>query len=398
MSEKRNILLGITGGIAAYKSLFLIRLFIKNNYNVKVVATKNALQFVTPLSIETLSQNKLYSDVFESPDEYSTQHISLSDSADLMLVAPASANIIGKFANGIADDALSTTFLAFNKPVFIAPAMNCKMMEHYAVTRNIDFLKSNDVHFIDSDFGNLACGYDGKGRMAEPEAIFNKINDFFNTSNKFRGKKVLVSAGPTYEAIDPVRFIGNHSSGKMGFEIANAFAQQGADVTLVAGPVALSTPENVKRINVVSANEMLNACVQEFNTADITIMAAAVADYKPTNISSRKIKKSEENFSLELSKTIDILANLGKLKKKNQLLAGFALETENELINAKIKLHNKNLDFIVLNSLNDKGAGFSHQTNKITIIDNIDEVTEFPLKSKNEVANDILTFVEKKMV
>lgn len=398
MSEQKKILLGITGGIAAYKSLFLIRLFIKNNYQVKVVATKNALEFVTPLSIETLSNNKLYSDVFASPNEYTTQHISMSDEADVFIIAPATANCIGKFANGIADDALSTTFLAFNKPVFIAPAMNSKMMEHYSVVKNIDFLKANGVHFIESDYGDLACGYQGKGRMAEPEIIFEQIHQFFKESKKIRGKKVLISAGPTHEAIDPVRFIGNHSSGKMGFALAEAFAQNGADVVLIAGPVSLETPANVKRINVTSSDEMYQACEKEFHGADITIMAAAVADYKATEISQQKIKKSENQFSVQLTKTKDILASLGKIKKSNQILVGFALETNNEKENAKAKLHTKNLDFIVLNSLNDKGAGFAHQTNKITIIDNQGTIIDYPLKSKKEVAQDILLYIEKQMV
>lgn len=397
MSEKKKILLGITGGIAAYKSLFLIRLFIKNKYQVKVVATKNALQFVTPLSIETLSQNKLYSDVFDSPDEYSTEHISVSDEADILLIAPATANIIGKFANGIADDALSTTFLAFNKPIFIAPAMNCKMMDHYSVAKNIHYLKNNGVNFIESEFGDLACGYQGKGRMAEPEAIFDQVHAFLQGKKVFKGKKVLITAGPTYEAIDPVRFIGNNSSGKMGFALAEEFEKNGAEVVLIAGPVALDTPSNVKRINVVSAEEMRNACKSEFPTADITIMAAAVADYKPAEVSAVKIKKSDTNIDLHLSKTTDILADLGKSKTTNQILIGFALETNNEMENALSKLHTKNLDFIVLNSLNDNGAGFAYNTNKVSIIDKQGRITDYPLKSKKEVARDILLQIEKQM-
>ncbi len=397
MSEKKKILLGITGGIAAYKSLFLIRLLIKNNYQVKVIATKNALKFITPLSIETLSQNKLYSDVFNSPDEYNTEHISISDEADVLIVAPATANIIGKFANGIADDALSTTFLAFNKPVFIAPAMNCKMMEHYSVEKNIHYLKNNGVNFIEPEFGDLACGYQGRGRMAEPEAIFNEVHNFFNKNTSFKGKKVLITAGPTYEAIDPVRFIGNNSSGKMGFALAEEFCKKGAEVVLVAGPVALDTPSNVRRINVTSAAEMLNACKTEFPSADITIMAAAVADYKPTEVSELKIKKSDTNIDLHLTKTTDILAELGKSKTSNQLLIGFALETNNEKENALSKLHTKNLDFIVLNSLNDNGAGFAYNTNKVSIIDKQGRITDYPLKSKKEVARDILLQIEKQM-
>lgn len=397
MSEKKKILLGITGGIAAYKSLFLIRLFIKNNYQVKAIATKNALQFVTPLSIETLSKNKLYSDVFSSPDEYNTEHIAVSDEADVLIVAPATANIIGKFSNGIADDALSTTYLAFNKPVFIAPAMNCKMMEHHSVKKNIHFLKSIGVNFIEPEYGDLACGYQGSGRMAEPELIFNQVHSFLQGKKAFTGKKVLITAGPTFEAIDPVRFIGNHSSGKMGFALAEEFSKNGAEVVLISGPVALDTPANIKRINVTSAEEMLNACKSEFSKVDITIMAAAVADYKPSEVSNVKIKKSEANIDLHLTKTNDILACLGKLKTKNQILVGFALETNNELDNARAKLHNKNLDFIVLNSLNDNGAGFTHNTNKVSIIDKMGQITDYPLKSKKEVAHDILLQIEKYM-
>ncbi len=397
MSEKKKILLGITGGIAAYKSLFLIRLFIKNNYQVKVVATRNALEFITPLSIETLSNNRLYADVFDSPDEYTTEHISITDDADVFVVAPATANSIGKFANGIADDALSTTFLAFNKTVFIARSMNTKMMEHYTVTKNINYLKSNGVHFIEPEVGDLACGYQGKGRMAEPEAIFEQVHNFFRGEQKFKGKKVLISAGPTHESIDPVRFIGNYSSGKMGFHLAEEFEKNGAEVVLIAGPVALKTPSNIRRINITTAEEMLNACKSEFLTADITIMAAAVADYKPAEVSLQKIKKSENHLELQLTKTTDILGTLGRMKKLNQFLVGFALETNNEKENALSKLHTKNLDFIVLNSLNDNGAGFAHNTNKITIMDKQGNITDYPLKSKKEVARDILLHIEKQM-
>ncbi len=393
MPEQKNILIGLTGGIAAYKSLFLIRLFIKNHYNVKVVVTKNALQFVTPLSIETLSKNKIYSDVFASPEEYSTEHISISDWADVFVVAPATANCIGKYANGIADDALSTTLLAFNKPVFIAPAMNSKMYEHFSVQKNMSTLQSHGVRFIDANYGDLACGYEGKGRMAEPEAIFQEIEDFLATEKILKNKKVLITAGPTYETIDPVRFIGNHSSGKMGFALAKAFAEKGADVTLISGPVSLETPKAVKRVNVSSAQEMLNACLSHFASSDITIMAAAVADYKPLQVSAIKLKKSENELNLKLTKTIDILSTLGNQKTEKQCLIGFALETNDEINNAINKLHTKKLDFIVLNSLKDEGAGFAHDTNKISIIDKNAQITNFSLKSKKEAAQDILNTI-----
>lgn len=393
MPEQKNILIGITGGIAAYKSLFLIRLFVKHHYKVKVVATKNALKFITPLSIETLSNNKLYSDVFASPEEYSTEHISISDWADVLIVAPATANCIGKYAGGIADDALSTTLLAFNKHVFMAPAMNSKMLEHFSVQKNIAYLQNQGIHFIDGTFGDLACGYEGKGRMAEPEIIFQEVDSFLSNSQILKNKKVLITAGPTYEAIDPVRFIGNHSTGKMGFAIAQAFAEKGADVTLISGPCALETPQNVKRINVVSSEEMLQACLIHFPNSDITIMAAAVADYKSTNISSIKLKKTNDKMQLNLSKTTDILSTLGKKKKENQYLVGFALETNDEINNAIKKLNTKKLDFIVLNSLNDDGAGFAYDTNKISIIDKNTKITNFPLKSKKEAAQDILNTI-----
>lgn len=397
MSEQKNILLGITGGIAAYKSLFLIRLLVKNNYNVKVVATQNALQFVTPLSIETLSKNKLYSDVFASPEEYSTEHISISDWADVFIVAPATANCIGKFANGIADDALSTTLLAFNKTVFIAPAMNSKMYENFAVQKNIAYLQKNGIKFIDADYGDLACGYQGKGRMAEPECIFEHIQKFFNNKLPLLNKNILITAGPTHEAIDPVRFIGNHSSGKMGFALAQTCAEMGANVTLITGPVSLQNPHHsIKKIDVKSADEMLNECLNAFPKSDITIMSAAVADYKPSEISDIKLKKSDNQLNICLTKTVDILSSLGSQKTENQCLVGFALETNNEIDNAIKKLNNKNLDFIVLNSLNDKGAGFAHNTNKISIIDKNNTITNFPLKSKKEVALDIINTILKK--
>lgn len=393
MPEQKNILIGITGGIAAYKSLFLIRLFVKHYYNVKVVATKNALEFITPLSIETLSNNKLYSDVFASPDEYSTEHISISDWADVFIVAPATANCLGKYAGGTADDALSTTLLAFNKQVFMVPAMNSKMLGHFSVQKNISYLQNQGVRFIDGTYGDLACGYEGKGRMAEPETIFQEVDSFLSNDKILKNKKVLITAGPTYEAIDPVRFIGNHSTGKMGFALAQACAEKGADVTLISGPVTLETPPNVKRIKVVSTEEMLQACLTHFPSSNITIMAAAVADYKPTNISSIKMKKKNNEMQLNLSKTTDILSTLGKQKTDNQCLVGFALETNDEIDNAIKKLHTKKLDFIVLNSLNDDGAGFAFDTNKISIIDKNTQITNFPLKSKKEAAKDILNTI-----
>lgn len=396
MAGRGNILIGISGGIAAYKSLSLIRLFIKAGYQVKVVATSNALKFITPLSIETLSKNKVYSDVFNSPEEYSTEHISIGEFADVFVIAPATANVIGKFVAGIADDALSTTFLAFDKPVFIAPAMNTKMMHHYSVERNLNILKKQGVHFIESTSGELACGTYGDGRMEEPEQIFESVDLFLNGKKSLEGKKALVTAGPTVELIDPVRYISNYSSGKMGIAIADELKRRGASVTLVCGPIHQKTDASIHRIDVTTAAEMHQKCTSLQSEMDIIVMAAAVADYTPTHVSTSKIKKSDTNLTIKLSKTKDILYELGTHKPLKQLLVGFALETENGITHAQEKLHRKNLDFIVLNSLSDTGAGFGVDTNKITIIDNLGNCTSFPLKSKIMVAKDIVDIIEKK--
>lgn len=394
MLKGRKVLVGICGGIAAYKSLYLIRLLVKNGSEVKVVVTQNALQFVTKVTLETLSKNKIYEDTFSEVNDYSTEHISLTDWADLMIVAPATANIIGKFANGIADDALSTTFLAFNKDIFIAPSMNCKMFDHFTVQKNINYLKLNGVNFIDSPIGDLACGYEGKGRMEEPEEIIRFVENVLNKKLILSGKKVLITSGPTYEAIDPVRFIGNHSSGKMGFALAEHFADLGADVTLISGPVNLSVNNiRIKRIDILTAEEMYNECIKEYKNTDIIIMAAAVADFYIENPSEVKIKKGDKLPILNLSPTKDILKEIGQLKSDKQILVGFALETNNEKDNALNKLKSKNLDLIVLNSLNEKGAGFGFDTNKISIFDKNGNVKIFDLKSKKEVAADIADFI-----
>lgn len=394
MLKGKNIIIGISGGIAAYKCANLIRLLKKAGADVKVIVTRNALEFITHTTLETLSGNKIYDKVFGSENDYSTQHISLTDWGDLFIVAPATANIIGKFANGIADDALSTAFMAFNKPVFVAPAMNVKMYEHFAFQKNLNILRENKINIIDSSEGYLACGYEGKGRMGEPEKILEFVTSFFKNDLPLKGKKVLITAGPTYEPIDPVRFIGNHSSGKMGFALAENFAAKGAEVTLVSGPVALSVKNTlIQRINIVTAEQMLIECLKYFKKSDITIMAAAVADYAPATVASNKIKKTSNNKSIELKPTTDILAEIGKIKKNNQILVGFALETENETENAKAKLTKKNLDFIVLNSLNEKGAGFGYDTNKISVIHKSGNPTFFELKSKEIVAEDIVSII-----
>lgn len=394
MAGRGNILIGISGGIAAYKSLSLIRLFVKAGFNVKVIATQNALQFVTPLTIETLSKNKLYSDVFASPEEYSTEHISISDFADVLIVAPATANVIGKFATAIADDALSTTYLAMNKPVFIAPAMNHKMLHHPQVQQNMASLKQLGVRFINPTTGDLACGVQGDGRMEEPELIFKTVVDYLETEKTLTGKKALVTAGPTVEAIDPVRFISNHSSGKMGIAIADELSKRGADVTLVCGPIHQPVCDTITRVNVVSANQMFEACTSVQKEMDIIVMAAAVADYTPVEVANTKIKKKEHEMVIELQKTKDILKQLGDSKPENQVLIGFALETDNEMEHALDKLTRKNLDLIVLNSLKDTGAGFGGDTNKITLIKKDKTTTTFDLKSKSEVAEDIVNCIE----
>ena len=396
MLRGKKIILGISGGIAAYKSPLLIRLFIKAGAEVKVAITKNALQFVTLPVLEALSGNKVYSGVFNPANDYSTEHVSLTDWGDIFVIAPATANIIGKYASGIADDALSTSLLAFNKQVFIATAMNSKMFNHFAVKKNSAYLKSNGVIFIDAPVGMLACGYEGQGRMEEPENIFNGIVHFFNRSATLKGKKVLITAGPTFEAIDPVRFIGNHSSGLMGFTLAHEAADRGAEVSLVTGPSKLTVENNsISRIDVVSAEQMYNQCKQLFPSSDITIMSAAVADYKPLSPENTKIKKTGKPIHLALTQTIDILSEMGKIKRNNQILIGFALECDNELENAKLKLSNKNMDYIVLNSLRDSGACFNSDTNKVKIMDKYMNIYEYQLKLKADVARDILDLIQK---
>lgn len=390
MLKGKKIIIGISGGIAAYKTISLIRLFKKHHAEVRMVLTPNALHFVTRTTLETVSQNKVYADMFAENNDYSTEHVSVTDWGDVFIVAPATANIIGKYAGGIADCALSTSLLAFDKKVYLAPAMNCKMWAHPTVQKNCKFLTQQGVALIEPAAGFLACGYEGKGRMAEPEAIFDFVVKDLNKNALFKGKKVVVTAGPTHEAIDPVRFIGNHSTGLMGYCIAEAFAEKGAEVTLISGPTQLTaTHPNIRTISIMSADDMHKACLEVFDSADITIMAAAVADYRPVVKAPEKIKKDKNtSLTLQLEPTPDILSDLGRRKKKGQILVGFALETEHELDHAKSKLARKNLDFIVLNSLKDKGAGFGTATNKITIIDKKKEVN-YPLKSKNEVALDI---------
>ena len=383
-----NIVLGITAGIAAYKTPQLVRLLTKKEHNVKVILTENAKEFVTPLTLSTVSKNPVLTN-FSSPEGNWHSHVELALWADAMLIAPATANTIAKMAHGVCDNLLLATYFSAKAPVFIAPAMDLDMYAHPTVTENLIKLKSFGNHIIPATYGELASGLVGQGRMAEPENIVLFLENALTENLPFKGKKILITAGPTYEAIDPVRFIGNFSSGKMGIALANEAVRQGAEVHLILGP---STEKNIhSQIHlhrVVNAQQMYEAAVSEFSTCDIAILSAAVADYTPEIVAPEKIKKKGGNLSLTLVPTVDILASLGKIKT-TQTLIGFALETENEVANAQTKLEKKNLNGIVLNSLRDAGAGFGTDTNKITFITKEKQIS-FPLKSKEEVAKDIL--------
>ncbi|MGN6395521.1 MAG: bifunctional phosphopantothenoylcysteine decarboxylase/phosphopantothenate--cysteine ligase CoaBC [Mucilaginibacter sp.] len=387
-----NIILGICGSIAAYKSATLVRLLVKGGANVKVVMTPDATSFITPLTLSTLSKNPVLVDYFIPETGEWNNHVELGLWADLMLIAPASANTLAKMANGLCDNLLMAVYLSAKCPAYFAPAMDLDMWRHSATRENISKIQSFGNILIPPGTGELASGLHGEGRMAEPEEIEAFIIAGIKKKLPLANKKALVTAGPTYEAIDPVRFIGNHSSGRMGFAIADEMAALGADVTLIAGPTAqLSQQKSVTRINVTSAAEMLEACLQYFTESDICVMSAAVADYTPVTVAEQKIKKKDDDFSIGLKKTTDILSELGKQKQDGQILIGFALETNDEELNAIDKLQRKNLDFIVLNSLKDEGAGFKGDTNKITIIDKNLQKTAYTLKSKTEVARDICT-------
>jgi len=388
----KKILLGISGGIAAYKTANLVRLFIKAGAQVQVVMSPASLHFVTPLTLATLSKNPVYSTFYneeEGTGEWNN-HVELGLWADLMVIAPATANTLSKMANGNCDNLLIATYLSAKCPVYFAPAMDLDMYKHPSTLDSFQKLKSFGNIIIPAENGELASGLSGEGRMAEPENILTFLENDLLEKLPLKGKKILVTAGPTYEAIDPVRFIGNHSSGKMGFDIANEAANKGAEVILVSGPTHLKTiNSSVNLIRVTSAQDMFDVCNEYFNSVDVAIAAAAVADYRPKNVANQKIKKSDVTFSIELEKTKDILASLGE-QKKNQFLIGFALETENEIEHAKQKIQKKNLDLIVLNSLNDKGAGFGLPTNKVTFISKDFVVEPKELKSKEEVAQDII--------
>ena len=398
----KKIILGVSGGIAAYKSASLVRLFIKAGAHVQVIMTPASKVFVTPLTLSTLSKNPVYSSFFKEDDNLNgtgepatenamwNNHVDLALWADYIVIAPATANTMSKMVNGSCDNLLIATYLSAKCPVYIAPAMDLDMYKHPSTLASFEAFSKFGNTIIPAESGELASGLSGEGRMAEPENIVAFLEKDIESRLPLKGKKILVTAGPTYEAIDPVRFIGNHSSGKMGFDIANEAANLGAEVVLVTGPTHLNVTNSsivVKRV--VSAEEMYVTCHQYFSTSDIAIAAAAVADYRPKNVANQKIKKNEETFTIELEKTRDILASMGE-QKKNQFLIGFALETENEIENAKLKIQKKNLDLIVLNSLNDKGAGFGEPTNKVTFIDKNFKIEPQELKSKEAVAVDIV--------
>ena len=396
MLTGKKILLGITGSIAAYKIPLLVRLLKKDGADVRVVMTPSAKDFVTPLTLSTLSGNPVLTYGFDEKTGKWDSHVELGLWADLFVIAPASANTMAKMAYGIADNYLLTVCLSAKCPIMFAPAMDLDMYKHQATQQNIKTLIERGCIFVAPSSGELASGLCGEGRMEEPQKIYERIKAFFQTKQNFKGKKVLITAGPTYEAIDPVRFIGNHSSGLMGIEIARAFADQGAEVTLVLGPSSISVNKNnVNVLPVTSAKEMYDAVMALFPKTDIAVLSAAVADFRPEMVANQKIKKSPDNdtFTIKLVKTEDILKSVGGLKTDNQTVVGFALETENGLENAKKKLHTKNIDLIVLNEMNESGVGFKTKTNKVSIITKDDQVSTYDLKPKNEVALDILNAI-----
>jgi phosphopantothenoylcysteine decarboxylase/phosphopantothenate--cysteine ligase len=397
----KKIVLGITGSIAAYKACILIRGLIKEGAEVQVVITPAGKEFITPITLSALTSKPVISDFFAQRDGTWHSHVALGLWADAMIIAPATASTIGKMAHGVADNMLITTYLSMKAPVFVAPAMDLDMYAHPSTQQNLDTLRSYGNHIIEPGEGFLASHLVGKGRMEEPENIILALQKFFSDKEKsfspLEKKKVMITAGPTYEKIDPVRFIGNYSSGKMGYALAEECARRGAEVTLISGPVQMECKHpNIQRIDVESANEMFEAATTHFPTCDAGILCAAVADFTPEVRAEEKIKREGDDLILRLKPTQDIAATLGKTKREGQALVGFALETTNELAHAQGKLERKNFDFIVLNSLNDNGAGFRHDTNKISIVSK-EEIKEFPLKPKSEVATDIIDELEKRL-
>ncbi|MBR3792427.1 MAG: bifunctional phosphopantothenoylcysteine decarboxylase/phosphopantothenate--cysteine ligase CoaBC [Alistipes sp.] len=394
MLKGKHIILGITGSIAAYKSAVLCRLLVSAGAEVKVVMTPLAKQFITPLTMATLSQNPILVDFFNPENGEWNSHVKLGEWADLYLIAPATANTMAKMATGVADNLLLTTYLSARCPVAVAPAMDLDMYAHTATQRNMEQLQRDGVHIIEPGSGFLASGLSGKGRMAEPQDIVEAVKALFGEKKKsLEGKHFIVTAGATIEPIDPVRFISNHSSGKMGYAVAEALAERGARVTLVSGRTALDAPKGVERVDVLSAEEMYEACVERFGASDGAVMCAAVADYTPRSVADEKLKKSDDDLSIELKRTKDIAATLGA-EKGDRVLVGFAMETQNEMENAQSKLKRKNFDFIVLNSLREAGAGFRGDTNVVTLIDAAG-AEELPLMSKRDVADRIVDKIEK---
>jgi phosphopantothenoylcysteine decarboxylase/phosphopantothenate--cysteine ligase len=398
MLKGKKIILGVTGSIAAYKAAILVRMLVKNQAAVKVIMTTCSREFITPLTLATLSNNPVLTDFYNPENGDWNSHVDLGLWADAMIIAPATANTIAKMTSGIADNLLLTTYLSARCPVFIAPAMDLHMYNHPVTRKNLQSLKKSGHIIIEPAIGELASGLSGKGRMEEPEQIIHTLDAFFRKKGfkkkiqkKIAGKKILITAGPTFEAIDPVRFIGNHSSGRMGFAIAECLAELDAKVVLVSGPTPLITDHsNITLVNVISAEEMYLECMRHYPEMDGAILSAAVADYRPSRYVNEKIKSSDRNLILELEPTRDIAGQLGKIKKESQFLVGFALETDKNIENAYRKLDRKNFDFIVINSLNDKGAGFRTETNKISILHKNNKLINFELKSKKEVANDIV--------
>ncbi len=394
MLNNKTVVIGVSGGIAVYKALDVISRLRKLGVNIHVIMTKSATEFVTPLSFQSLSQNYVVCDMFEEPKTWDVEHISLAKKADVFLVAPATANIIGKIANGIADDMLTTTIMATKGKVLIAPAMNTNMYENPIVQKNISTLKELGYNFVEPESGRLACGDIGKGKLATPETIVDDVVNLLMQKQDLKGKKIVVTAGPTIESVDPMRYITNRSTGKMGYSIANEAIKRGADVTLISGPTNLTPPQNLKKlVKIESAQDMYDAVIDNLDKNDVIIKSAAVADYKPKNYSNKKIKKSDNDLVIELDRNKDIAYEIGKIKN-NKILVGFAAETNDLLKNATNKIKKKNLDFIVANDLTKEGAGFGVDTNIVKIIDKEGNISDYPKMKKEEVANVILDKVK----
>lgn len=395
MLKDKTVVIGVSGGIAVYKTLDVVSRLRKLGVNVNVIMTKSATEFVTPLSFQSLSQNYVVCDMFEDPKTWDVEHISLAKRADVFLIAPATANVIGKIANGIADDMLTTTVMATKAKVLIAPAMNTNMYENPILQRNINTLKELGYNFVEPESGRLACGDTGKGKLASPETIVDEVVKLLSKGQDLKGKSIIVTAGPTVESIDPMRYITNRSTGKMGYSIAKEAIERGADVTLITGPTNLTPPQNLKKlVKIESAKDMYEAVLANLDENDVVIKSAAVADYKPKNYSNKKIKKSDDDLVIELDRNKDIAQEIGKIKN-NKILVGFAAETNDLIENASFKIKKKNLDFIVANDLTKEGAGFGVDTNIVKIIDKEGNITEYPKMKKEEVANIILDKIKE---